>query len=130
MSAQRLSNYLRSYRRKSGLSQREVALLLGWKHGEQLSRYEKRHRLPTLHVALACEAVFDIPAAKLFAGARDAIARETKARARALAMAKRKAVTGNPSWAENCLRYAPSGRSVRGPRQAGDRPSAAAGWET
>ncbi len=84
MSAQRLANYLRSYRRKSGLSQREVALLLGWKHGEQLSRYEKRHRLPTLRVALACEAVFDIPVAKLFAGARDAIVRETKARVETL----------------------------------------------
>ena len=85
MSTQRLANYLRSYRRKSGLSQREVALLLGWKHGEQLSRYEKRHRLPTLHVALACEEVFNIPVAKLFAGARDAIARKIRARVEVLA---------------------------------------------
>jgi hypothetical protein len=41
--------------------QREVSFLLGWKAGEQLSRYEKRRRLPPLQTALACEVVFGIP---------------------------------------------------------------------
>lgn len=84
MAAHRLANYLKTYRKRSGLTQREVAFLLGWKFGEQLSRYEKRHRIPTLIDALACEAVFNVPVGKLFAGARDAIAQEIKARVETL----------------------------------------------
>jgi DNA-binding XRE family transcriptional regulator len=50
---QRLENYLRSYRKKSGLTQREVAFLLGWDDGAQISRYEKRERRPPIETALA-----------------------------------------------------------------------------
>ena len=70
MASHRLENYLRTYRRKSGLTQREVAFLLGWKNGAQLSRYEKRHTLPPLRTALAFEAIFKVPLAELFAGVR------------------------------------------------------------
>ena len=84
MAAHRLPNYLKTYRKQSGLSQSEVAFLLGWKHGEQLSRYEKRHRLPTLRVALACEAVFKTSVTELFAGANDSIIREIGTRVETL----------------------------------------------
>ena len=66
MNSRRLENYLKAYRKKTGLTQREVSFLLGWKAGEQLSRYERRHRLPPLRTALACEAIFRIPVAELF----------------------------------------------------------------
>src|SRR5712692_3816759 len=71
MSTHKLENYLRAYRKRSGLTQREVAFLLGCRNGAQVSRYEKRHRVPPLETALACEAVFGIPASELFAGMRD-----------------------------------------------------------
>lgn len=76
MASHRLDNYLRSYRKRSGLTQREVALLLGWKNGAQLSRYEKRHRLPPLRTALACEAIYKIPVAELFAGVHHSVNRQ------------------------------------------------------
>lgn len=71
MATHKLENYLRTYRRRSGLTQREVAFLLGCETGAQVSRYEKRRRLPPLATALACEAVFGVPVAELFAGVRE-----------------------------------------------------------
>ena len=62
----RLNNYLRSYRRKHGLNQREVAFLLGSEDGGQISRYEKGHRIPTLETALAFTTIFGVSAGVLF----------------------------------------------------------------
>jgi transcriptional regulator with XRE-family HTH domain len=69
---QRLDNYLRSYRKKSGLTQREVGFLLGRTNGAQISRYEKRRRVPPLKMALALEALLGIPVSTLFAGIHEA----------------------------------------------------------
>ena len=80
MASPRLENYLRTYRRKSGLTQREVAFLLGWKNGAQLSRYEKRHTLPPLRTALAFEAIFKVPLGELFAGVRNSVDRDVLTR--------------------------------------------------
>jgi transcriptional regulator with XRE-family HTH domain len=80
MASHRLENYLRTYRRKSGLTQREVAFLLGWKSSGQLSRYEKRHTLPPLRTALAYEAIFKVPLAELFAGIRQGVDQEIRER--------------------------------------------------
>src|SRR5438309_12044963 len=80
MASHQLENYLKTFRRKSGLTQREVAFLLGWKNGAQLSRYEKRHTLPPLRTALAFEAIFKVPLAELFSGLRESVGRETSER--------------------------------------------------
>ena len=80
MASHQLENYLKTYRRKSGLTQREVAFLLGWKNGAQLSRYEKRHTLPPLRTALAYQAIFKIPVAQLFAGVRNSLDQDISTR--------------------------------------------------
>ena len=80
-----LPDYLRAYRRKSGLTQREVAFLLGIHNGAQVSRYEKRHRVPPLPTALAFEAVFGIPVGELFAGVKERIAQDVERRLKRLA---------------------------------------------
>ncbi len=80
MASHQLENYLKTYRRKSGLTQREVAFLLGWKNGAQLSRYEKGHTLPPLRTALAYQAIFKIPVAELFAGIRSSVDQDTSTR--------------------------------------------------
>jgi transcriptional regulator with XRE-family HTH domain len=85
MAAQRLANYLKTYRKKSGLTQREVAYLLGWKRGEQFVRYEKYQEFPTLPVALGCQAIFKVPVTELFAGTNDSITSEVGARVEMLA---------------------------------------------
>ena len=71
MATHKLENYLRMYRKRSGLTQREVAFLLGCRNGAQVSRYEKRRRVPPLAMALACEAAFGVPVSELFAGMRE-----------------------------------------------------------
>ncbi len=76
MATHKLENYLRMYRKRSGLTQRDVAFLLGCQNGAQVSRYEKRKRVPPLRTALACEAVFGIPASQLFAGMHQAAEKE------------------------------------------------------
>src|ERR1700692_1367099 len=85
MASHPLENYLRTCRRKSGLTQREVAFLLGRRNGAQLSRYEKQRRLPPLRTALAFEAIFKVPLADLFAGLRESVAHETSERIEKLA---------------------------------------------
>src|SRR5207244_2164851 len=60
------------------------AFLVGCRNGAQVSRYEKRRRLPPLRTALACEAAFGVPVSVLFAGLREAAGRAVGERMRAL----------------------------------------------
>ena len=66
MKARKPVNYLRSYRLRWGLSQGELAHLLGWKRPEVVSRIEKKQRPPTLKLVIACFILFGAPAAELF----------------------------------------------------------------
>jgi transcriptional regulator with XRE-family HTH domain len=80
-----LPNYLRAHRKRTGLSQAEVAFLLGCRSGAKVSKYERFHREPTLKTALAYEALFETPVRELFRGVGDDAERETLRRARHLA---------------------------------------------
>ena len=80
----RLDNYLRAHRKRSALTQDEVAFLLGSKSGTKVSRYEQFRRLPTLQTALALEILFEAPARELFAGLYRRIERATTSRAEEL----------------------------------------------
>lgn len=60
------SNYLRTHRRKCGLTQQETAFLLGLDSGHTISRYERHARVPTLQTALACQVIFDVGPRELF----------------------------------------------------------------
>jgi len=83
--ASRLPNYLKTYRKRAGLSQDEVAFLLGCKSGAKVSRYERLARRPSLETAFAYEALFGVPARELFAGVYQKVEGEIAKRARALA---------------------------------------------
>ncbi|MGH9459930.1 MAG: helix-turn-helix transcriptional regulator [Vicinamibacteria bacterium] len=91
--AHHLPNYLKTHRKRAGLSQDEVAFLLGYQSGSRVSRYESFGRAPTLEVALACEAVLGIPARELFAGVYEKAAEETRRRAAMLT----KRLTADPA---------------------------------
>lgn len=80
-----LESYLKTYRRRSGFSQDDVAFLLGSASGAKVSRYERRARRPSLETALAYEAIFQVPVSELFAGLYRKVERETAARAQVLA---------------------------------------------
>jgi transcriptional regulator with XRE-family HTH domain len=65
---QRLKIYLRTLRRRSGLTQREFAFLLGLKHGATVSRLERLKRAPSLAWARTSALVFGTRAPELFPG--------------------------------------------------------------
>jgi transcriptional regulator with XRE-family HTH domain len=59
---------LRTYRKRAGFSQEEVACLLGARAGACPARHEAFVRRPDLETALAYEAIYGVPVRELFAG--------------------------------------------------------------
>jgi transcriptional regulator with XRE-family HTH domain len=53
-------------RKRAGLRQKQVAHLLGHRTVDQVSRYEKGTRLPTLETALMLEIIYRTPLRQLF----------------------------------------------------------------
>jgi transcriptional regulator with XRE-family HTH domain len=78
----RLSNYLLSNRKRLGLSQEEVAFLMGAQSGAKISRYERFAREPSLATALALEVIYQKPASELFGGLYQKVQRDVVARAK------------------------------------------------
>jgi DNA-binding XRE family transcriptional regulator len=64
--AKHITSHLRAYRRRWGLSQGELAFMVGLKSRSVLSEFESSGKLPTLITALAIYCVFDTPVAELF----------------------------------------------------------------
>lgn len=93
--AQRPKTYLRTVRRRSGLTQRELAFLLGLKRGTAVSRIERLKRVPTLMWTRACALVFDTRALELFPGLFEEVHDSVRHRARELY----EELQGNPSKA-------------------------------
>ncbi len=57
---------LRAYRRRAGLSQRELGVILGYTDDGEVSRHERSKTLPPLITALAYAAVFRVGVSGLF----------------------------------------------------------------
>ena len=79
--SRKLPNYLKTYRKKCGFTQNEMALLLGCRSGANVSRYEHYKREPDLRTALACQVMFGIPANEIFPGIFAEVEQVTKERA-------------------------------------------------
>ena len=84
MPADPLPHYLRTFRRRSGLTQRELSWLLGCESRSKVSHYERFVRRPSLESILAFELVFEAPARELFGGMFEAVAAVVKRRAKTL----------------------------------------------
>lgn len=82
--AKSLESYLRTHRRRSGLSQKELAFLLGYKAGESVCRYEWSHRRPPLAILVACEIILRVPPRELFPGIYNEVEALVAKRAREL----------------------------------------------
>jgi transcriptional regulator with XRE-family HTH domain len=63
-----VGTYLRFLRRKSGLSQRELASILGNVTASQISRHERSVTPPSLLTAFGYQTVFQKPASDIFPG--------------------------------------------------------------
>lgn len=84
MPSQHLSNHVRKFRKRSALSQRDVAFLLGAKCASKICRYERFVREPGFATAVACEAIFRRPVSELFPGVYHKIAAGVRTRAKTL----------------------------------------------
>jgi transcriptional regulator with XRE-family HTH domain len=80
----RITSYLRTHRKRGGLTQDEMAFLLGCRSGTKISRFEHLARHPNLETALACQVVFGIPAHELFPGIYAEVEKIVTERARLL----------------------------------------------
>ena len=72
MSQSNLANYLRYHRKRSGLSQRELARLVGYPNEATVSRHERLSVVPPLDIALRYHAVFRVEISALFPAAHEA----------------------------------------------------------
>jgi transcriptional regulator with XRE-family HTH domain len=73
-------NYLRSYRLRWGLSQIELAHLLGSKSAGVITRIEKKQRSPSLKILIGCFIIFGTPVAELFPGISASVENDVMAR--------------------------------------------------
>ena len=80
----KIKSYLRTFRRRSGLTQAEVAFLLAADSGAKVSRYERLSRRPNFRTALGLQVVFGIPADELLPGISAEVERKILARAHLL----------------------------------------------
>lgn len=68
MTSKPVGTYLRFLRRKSGLSQRDLAQILGSVSAAQISRHERSRSLPTMLTAFGYQVVFQEPVSEIFPG--------------------------------------------------------------
>jgi DNA-binding XRE family transcriptional regulator len=73
MNQPHLASYLRSHRKHSGLSQRELAHLLGYPDEGQVSRHERSYCIPSCLIALSYQAIFRVPVSDIFPVAYEAV---------------------------------------------------------
>jgi transcriptional regulator with XRE-family HTH domain len=99
MTKEPIINYLRTYRRRIGFSQDEVAFLLGGFEGTSVSRHERSHRIPLLANALIYELIFDVSIREIYPTVFRQVRRALQERARGLR--------------QSLLRQTPSGRRDR-----------------
>ena len=114
--SRRINNHLRRYRRRAGLSQREVAFLLGRSAPSIVSRHEQCARQPTLETALAYEVIHGVPLSDLFPGKYRKVENKVLIRARVLKRVVGHAPTGGLQRAKLAAL-----RLIAGP-DLGDRP--------
>src|SRR6266542_6117949 len=77
-------NLMRVLRRRLGLTQKELAFLVGYESDSQVSRIENGSRIPHLAEVLVVELVFGVPAVTVFPQIRQAVGPRIRSRAQAL----------------------------------------------
>lgn len=108
--AKPLPNYLRMYRRRTHLTQDEIAFLIGGRDGSRLSRYERFRRVPTLEAALALEAALGVPVSELFRGEYAKVEAVVNKRAKVLGFkVKRERYEVRKSYRSNHLKHVSNG---------------------
>lgn len=68
-----LANYLRAHRRKTGITQRELARFFGYGTNGTVSRHERLEAVPSLVVALSYQVLYRIPVSEIFVGLTETV---------------------------------------------------------
>jgi len=68
-----IANRIFSARRRAPLTQRELALLIGYNDESAVARHERSASFPPFLIALAYEVIFQLPVGELFFGVRDTV---------------------------------------------------------
>jgi transcriptional regulator with XRE-family HTH domain len=74
MTSDQNAAHLRTLRKRSGLSQKDLANILGFRSGVQISRHERSDSVPDLLTAFGYEAIFRVPISGLFPGLYQTVA--------------------------------------------------------
>ncbi|MGV7222168.1 MAG: helix-turn-helix transcriptional regulator [Nitrospinales bacterium] len=82
--AKKLDSYLKTYRKRAGLTQDELVFLIGANCGAQISQYEKLSQDPGLKTAFAFQLLFGVPAQDIFPGVFEKVKDETLMRVQLL----------------------------------------------
>ncbi len=69
-----VGNYVRVHRRRAGLSQTDLATIVGHAKSAQIARHERNQSIPPLLTAFAYEVIFDVPMSRLFPGLWETVA--------------------------------------------------------
>ena len=80
----RLPNYIRAHRKRTCLTQEDVAFLLGSKSSAHISRHERFKQVPDLETLLAYELLFQTPLRNLFSNTHQEVQRKLNHRIRLL----------------------------------------------
>jgi transcriptional regulator with XRE-family HTH domain len=80
MTTPHASSYLRTYRKKAGLSQNDLADILGLVNELQISRHERSLTLPLFLTAISYEVIFHVPIAELFPGLYETVRQNVEMR--------------------------------------------------
>jgi transcriptional regulator with XRE-family HTH domain len=88
---------MRVLRRRLGLTQRELAFLVGYESDSQVSHIENGSRVPHLAEVLVLELVFGVPAVTVFPEIRQAVGHKIRARAQLLLSdLEKSSISGTP----------------------------------
>ena len=79
-----LKSYMRTYRKRTGLTHEEVAFLCGAMYGTSVARHERASRLPMLKTALMYELILGASVRQLYDGVYHVAREAVRARASGL----------------------------------------------
>ena len=80
----KVKNYLWTFRKRAGYSQKQAARILGHKDTSQISRYERGARIPSLETVIKMEIAYDTPVDRLFGGLLEELRRDVEKRKKEL----------------------------------------------
>jgi DNA-binding XRE family transcriptional regulator len=78
------TNFVSMYRKRTGLSQGDLAYLLGCRSKCTVCRHEKAAQVPTLRMALRFQVIFGVPVSAVFPKLFQDVEREVQSRAKVL----------------------------------------------